>query len=105
MAGIIGMGTTFNMPNFVGELFNISRESTPLLSAIGGLTGGREAFDKRFEWEYYDLRAPDATRQKVEGADAPPAEERVRANAYNVLEIHQEAVEMSYTKLAVGARG
>lgn len=105
MPGIIGMGTTFNMPNFVGELFALSREATPFLSAIGGLTGGRQAFDKEFEWEYYDLRAPDATRQRVEGADAPPAEERVRANAKNVLEIHQEAVEMSYTKLAVGNRG
>ena len=105
MPGITGMGTTFNLPNFVGELFAVSREDTPFLSAIGGLTGGRPAFDKEFEWEYYDLRAPDAARQRVEGANAPTAEERVRANASNVLEIHQEAVELSYTKLAVGARG
>jgi hypothetical protein len=105
MPGIIGMGTTFNMPNFVGELFGLSREDTPFLSAIGGLTGGKQAFDKEFEWEYYDLRGAQADRQRVEGADAPPAEERVRANASNVLEIHQEAVELSYTKLAVGNRG
>jgi len=105
MPGIVGMQTTFNTPNFVGELFALSREDTPLLSAIGGLTGGRQAFDKEFEWEFYDLRSADAARQKVEGADAPAAEARVRANASNVLEIHQEAVEMSYTKMAVGARG
>jgi hypothetical protein len=105
MAGITGMGTTFNLPNFVGDLFNISTEDTPLLSAIGGLTGGREAFDKTFEWQFYDLRNADANRQRVEGANAPTAEERVRANASNVLEIHQEAVSLSYTKLSIGARG
>ncbi len=105
MAGITGMGTTFNLPNFVGDLFNVSPEDTPLLSVIGGLTGGREAVDKTFEWEFYDLRNAAADRQRVEGADAPAAEERVRANDSNVLEIHQEAVSISYTKLAVGARG
>lgn len=105
MAGITGMGTTYNLPNFVGDLFSITPEDTPLLSAIGGLTGGREANDKLFEWEFYDLRAPDAARQRVEGANAPTAEERVRANASNVLEIHQEAVSISYTKLSIGAGG
>ncbi len=105
MPGIVGMGTTFNLPNFVGDLFSISPEDTPLLSAIGGLTGGRPAVDKTFEWEFYDLRDPDATRQRVEGADAPVAAERVRGNASNVVEIHQEAVEISYTKLAVASRG
>lgn len=105
MPGIVGMGTTFNLPNFVGDLFSISPEDTPFLSAIGGLTGGREVADKTFEWEFYDLRDADPNRQRVEGADAPIAAERVRGNASNVVEIHQEAVELSYTKLAVAARG
>ena len=105
MPGIVGMGTTFNLPNFVGDLFNISTEDTPLLSAIGGLTGGRQAVDKRFEWEFYDLRPADADRQRVEGADAPVATARVRHNDHNVLEIHQEAVSISYTKMAAGAQG
>jgi len=99
MAGITGQGTTFNLPNFVGELFNISPEDTPLLAAIGGLTGGIKAAAKRFEWEFYDLRTP-ADRARVEGANAPTPEERVRANAFNVLQVIQEAVEVSYTKLA-----
>ena len=105
MPGIVGMGTTFNLPNFVGELFGVSPEDTPFLSAIGGLTGGRQAVDKRFEWEFYDLRSADADRQRVEGAEAPVATERVRANDHNVLEIHQEAVSLSYTKLAIGGNG
>ncbi len=105
MPGIVGMGTTYNMPNFVGDLFSITPEDTPFLSAIGGLTGGRQANAKRFEWEFYDLRPADPNRQRVEGAEAPVATERVRANAYNVLEIHQEAVSISYTKLGVGGDG
>jgi len=105
MPGIVGMGTSFDLPNYVGDLFDISPEDTPLLSAIGGLTGGRPAYDKRFEWEYYDLRTADANRQHVEGDDAPAAAQRVRKNAHNVVEIHQEAVEVSYTRQALGNQG
>lgn len=100
MAGITGQGTTFNLPNFVGELFNISTEDTPFMSAIGGLTGGKSVNAKRWEWQYYDLRASATDRAALEGADAPNAEARVRANAYNVVQIVHEAIEVSYTKLA-----
>jgi hypothetical protein len=100
MAGITGQGTTFNLPNFVGELFNTSTEDTPFLSAIGGLTGGRAVNSTVFTWSTYDLRPAETTRQRLEGADAPTAEERVRAQASNTLEIHQEKVSISYTKQA-----
>ena len=98
MAGITGLGTTFNLPNYVGELFNASPEDTPLLSAIGGLTGGESVGATLFEWQGYDLRDASDARQRLEGADAGEGEQRVRYNASNVLEIHQEAVEISYTK-------
>ncbi|MDE5641386.1 MAG: DUF5309 domain-containing protein, partial [Bifidobacterium castoris] len=98
MPGITGMGTTYNLPNYVGELFAASREDTPLLSAIGGLTGGRSTGSTSFEWQGYDLRDAQDNRQRKEGEDAPDGEERVRFNARNVVEIHQEAVELSYTK-------
>lgn len=100
MAGITGLGTTFNLPNFVGELFSTSPEDTPFLSSIGGLTGGRAVTSTVFTWSSYDLRAPDATRQRLEGATAPTAEERKRVEGSNVLEIHQEQVSVSYTKQA-----
>lgn len=100
MAGIVGQGTTFNLPQYVGELYGLSPEDTPFLSAIGGLTGGKETQTKRFEWSYYDLRAA-ADRQRLEGANAPSPEERVRASGFNVVEVHQEAVELSYTRMAV----
>lgn len=101
MAGITGQGTTFNLPNYTGELFCLTPQDTPFLSSIGGLTGGTEANGlTSHSWQTYDLRATSATRQRLEGADAPTAEARVRANVENVLEIHQEALELSYTKLA-----
>ena len=98
MPGITGLGTTYNLPNYVGELFDASPEDTPLLSAIGGLTGGQSAGATFVEWQGYDLRDAADDRQRTEGAAAPDGEARTRYNASNVLEIHQEAVEVSYTK-------
>nr|WP_281069254.1 DUF5309 family protein [Paeniglutamicibacter terrestris] len=81
-------------------MFAATPEDTPLLSSIGGLTGGESVGATFFEWQGYDLRAGEDSRQRLEGANAPAGEERVRYNASNVLEIHQEAVEISYTKQA-----
>jgi hypothetical protein len=100
MAGVSGQGTTFNLPNYVGELFAVSPTDTPFLSSIGGLTGGETTTSTTFQWQGYDLRDADETRQRLEGANAPTAEERVRFNVNNVVEIHQEALEVSYTKQA-----
>lgn len=100
MAGITGMGLTYNLPNYVGELVALSPDDTPLLSAIGGLTGGESTTATEFEWQTYDLRDATQGRVRVEGAPAPTAEERVRANVRNVVQIHQEKVSVSYTKQA-----
>jgi hypothetical protein len=100
MAGITGQGDTFDLPNYVGELFQITPADTPFLSMIGGLTGGRSADATLFQWQSFDLRAGAADRQRLEGANAPTAEARVRANITNVVQIHQEAIEISYTKQA-----
>lgn len=99
MATITGIATTYNCPNYVGELFAASPEDTPFLSAIGGLTGGESVGSSVFTWEGYDLRDADDSRQRTEGADATALEARARFSASNVLEIHQEAVAVSYTKL------
>lgn len=100
MAGsVTGIATTFGLPNYVGELFGLTPEDTPLLSAIGGLTGGGQTTSTEFEWQTFDLRDP-SQRTRVEGATAPTAEERVRGNIRNVCQIHQETVSVSYTKQA-----
>ena len=99
MPGITGQGTTFNLPNYVGELFQVTPSDTPLLSAIGGLTGGRRADQKQFEWQSFDLRDP-RNPDNLEGQDAPTATERVRQNIQNTVQIFHEAVNISYTKQA-----
>ncbi|WP_236808697.1 MULTISPECIES: SU10 major capsid protein [Amycolatopsis] len=95
---------TFNSPNFVGELFGVTPTDTPLLSSIGGLTGGQSTDSTIFTWQSYDLRDPDANRQRLEGADAPAPEARKRQNAFNVVEIHQEALSISYTREAANGQ-
>jgi len=100
MPGITGQGTTFNLPNFTGELFQVTPQDTPLLSALGGLTGGTSVDSTVFSWTTTDLRDADAARQRLEGANAPTAESRTRENVRNVVEIHQEQLEVSYTKQA-----
>jgi len=99
MSGLTGIGTTFNEPNYHGELFALSPTETPLLSMTGGLSGGRQSSSTQFEWQTYDLRSPDI-RPRLEGADAPTAEGRVRANVSNIVQIFQESVATSYTKMA-----
>ena len=99
MSGITGLGTTYNLPNYTGLLYGLTPSETPFFSAIGGLSGGRQTTSPAFEWQTYDLR--DASQpENVEGATAPTAQQRVRGNVSNVVQIHQEKVSVSYSKLA-----
>ena len=89
-AAVLGQGTTYNLPNYVGELFALTPQDTPFVSAIGGLTGGRKTKSTKFGWQSYDERDADETRQRLEGANAPQAENRKRVSGENVVEIHHE---------------
>ncbi|HBB29323.1 MAG TPA: hypothetical protein DC000_08765, partial [Clostridiales bacterium] len=40
MANVTGQGTSWNLPNYAGDLFTADAINTPILTAIGGLTGG-----------------------------------------------------------------
>jgi|SRR5690554_5036847 len=96
--GITELGTTYNLPNYTGILHQLTPADTPFFSAIGGLTGGGQTTSTEFEWQAFDLR--DAGQNvAVEGAD-PSDENRVRSNITNVVQIHQESVGVSYSKLA-----
>lgn len=99
MPQVLGQGTTFNLPNYVGELFNLTPADTPFLSMIGGLTGGRQANSIEFGWQAQDMREG-MFRARQEGQAAPQAEQYSRLNLSNVVQIQHESVEVSYTKLA-----
>jgi hypothetical protein len=99
MSGLTALGTTFNLPNYTGILYQLTPADTPFFSAIGGLSGGQATTSKSFEWGVYDLR--DAGQNvALEGQDAPPDQIRVRGTANNVTQIHHEATGVSYTKAA-----
>lgn len=103
MGAVAGLGTTFNLPNYHGELITISPTETPLLSAAGGLAGNGEVKSTIFEWQTEDLRDPDLTGA-VEGASAPAGESRSRSNITNVVQIFHRSVDTSYTKQAATAQ-
>ena len=104
MAGITGQGTTYGLPNYVGDLFELTPADTPFLSLIGGLSGGESTTSPSFQWQAYDLRAAAVDNAALEGANAPTSESRVRANYFNVCQIMQESIEVSYSKMAaIGA--
>ena len=101
MGAISALGTTYNLPNYGGELFQLSRTTAPFLSMIGAadLTGGAGGTDSpEFEWQTTDLRASTPNNVVSEGADAPALTGRTRSNVSNVAEIHHSAVGVSYMK-------
>lgn len=101
---IPGMATTFDLPNYVGTLFDLTPTATPLLSAIGALSGGGDSVDNKvFEWQSYSLRAA-ANPAVLEGAAAPSGQERTRANYQNVCQIFHSAVDLTYTVQAATGR-
>src|SRR5690242_9396631 len=98
MSGITGLGTTYNLPNYTGVLFQLTPSETKFFSAIGGLSNGGQTTSKQFEWETFDLRNA-GQNVALEGATAPTAQQRVRGNVTNVCQIQHEKVSVSYTKL------
>jgi hypothetical protein len=97
--------TTFELPNFVGELFSLVPAQTPVLSMSGGLTGGKSVPTKEFTWQVEDNVASTANNSALEGADPIP-NAIIRQEVKNVVEIHQEGVNISYTKqAAIGQLG
>jgi hypothetical protein len=101
MASVTGQGNTYNLPNYHGELFTVTPTETPFLSAIGGLFGGAKITKATtFEWQTQDRRSSTANNVVSEGAAAPAGTERSRSAVDNVVEIHQSAIEITYSKLA-----
>ena len=98
MGAVAGLGDSYDLPNYVGELFNVTPNDTPFLSAIGGMTGGKSVTSKQFTWQTVDNAAA-AQTAVVEGAD-PVYAERTRSEVTNVTQIMQYGVNVSYTKQA-----
>ncbi|MFQ5524364.1 MAG: DUF5309 family protein [Acidimicrobiia bacterium] len=97
MANVSGQATTYNLENFVGELFFLTAADAPFKS-LASQNGIRRVASKLFTWQTTDNPNP-SQPSNLEGAD-PTYEERDRSEVSNVVQIFQYGVEVSYTKLA-----
>lgn len=99
--------TLWNDPNLTGALFTASDESTPLLTMIGGLTGGGKSTDNQDfpvtqEYAHEALAVPAIT--ETASLTAPTAITFVRTPYRNTTMIFHEQVSASYVKLANAGR-
>lgn len=100
--------TSYNGPNYHGILHKASPEESPFKSLIIGAQGGLGAGavligdmsgrHREFEWSFYSLRTPSATRQRVDGFKTLSAEARKREQVKNVLQTHTESYEVAFEK-------
>lgn len=106
MPQVTGIGTTWNLPNYAGELFTADPTQTPFLSMIGGLSGGKQTDNFEFPTGVlYDL--PDATQPGISeaaSAKAPAASHISRTQETNVVQIHQEVIDLTYAKQSNSGR-
>ena len=100
MPTITALATTFNLPNFGGELVNLTPSETPFFSTIGGLALDDPDLlvnSTSFDWQTEDLPAA-AAPGALEGG-APSNVESVRAGGNNVVQIFQYGVSVTYSRM------
>lgn len=106
MPQVAGIGTTWNLPNYAGELFTADPTQTPFLSMIGGLTGGRQTDNFEFPTAVlYDF--PEAAQPEISedgSTTAPTASHIAREQEKNVVQIHQETISLTYAKQSNAGR-
>ena len=102
MANVSGQGTTWNLPNYAGELFTADAINTPILTAIGGMTGGLQTNDFEFatDSQYSFPNAAQPAITETASLTAPTAVGYARTQGTNVTQIFQEKVSVSYERLA-----
>lgn len=102
MAEVTGIGTSWNLPNYSGELFTADATQTPFLSMIGGLTGGRQTANFEFPtavlFDYPEPKQPEIS--EADSATAPQATHSTRSQETNVVQIFHETIDLSYTKMS-----
>ncbi len=94
------------MPNYAGELFTADAIQAPLLSMIGGLSGGRQTKNMEFPtallYDFPDPAQPEISEQA--SATAPAASHITREQETNIVQIHQEVVDLTYMKQSNSGR-
>lgn len=88
--------------NYIGDLFQLGQADTPFLNMIGGLNGGVRVvnsteFAMSQYWQLGTAAQPEIA--EVDSMTAPTATTITRDQATNVVQIFQEQVSVSYSKL------
>lgn len=102
MAETSGLMTSWNCPNYAGELITSAKEETPFLSIIGGLHNGGATtnYAKFIIGQDYDMPAtkqPEITETASLTAPTPTFITR-NGQKYNVCQIFHETVGASYAQ-------
>ena len=100
MAIVTGVADTWNLPNYAGELFTADTAATPLLTMSGGLNGGKRTTNFEFPtsllYEFPDPEQPEISEN--DSAVAPTPSHIPRDQQSNVVQIHQETIDITYAK-------
>lgn len=99
MAAVAGIGTSYNTEYLIGALHKTATNEAPFFAMIGGFNGIVSEKKKQFSWSTIDNDAP-SQDASLEGGSASFSH-RSRAEIYNVLEIHDEAFQLTWTQQAV----
>lgn len=105
MANVNLAATSWNCPNYTGELFMIGANQTPFLNMIGGLQGGVVRTVADFQYPLAQPWALEAASQpaitETDSLTAPTPWTYVREQDVNTVQIWQRQVSVSYAKQSV----
>lgn len=88
--------------NFTGELFKVGARRTPLLSMVGGLTGGKLLNSPVFQTQKVDTPTVSSYTTLAEGG-TPTYYGRSRSSAIDCVQIWNQGVKLTYS--ALGSTG
>ena len=102
----MSVGTSFNLPNYAGELFTASPKKTPFLSMIGGLSGGKtsDSFEFVTGQEYSLPAASQPGISENASLTAPEPTHVPRTQKTNTCQIFHESIDLSYAKMSQGGK-
>jgi len=85
--------------NFTGELFKVGARRTPLLSMVGGLTGGKLINSPVFQTQKVDTPAVSSYTAVAEGG-TPAYFGRSRSSSIDCVQIWNQGIKLTYSALA-----
>lgn len=102
MANVNAVGTSWNCPNYTGELYMIGANQTPFLNMIGGLEGDSVRMVSSMEFPLAQPWALEAAEQpavtETASLTAPDPWTYVRGQDTNTCQIFHRSVSISYVK-------